>query len=118
MKMKIDVQVQKKDGKWAAWKTPPLPSSSSSSSSTVPISLPGSVHTQESLFLSSLIHQMMMMILFLKVKSRNDDCSPCGHWDYELFLSFSFLKNRRQKRTFIFVKEKKAARCTYTHTRE
>jgi hypothetical protein len=55
---------------------------------------------------------------FLKVKSRNDDCSPCGHWDYELFLSFSFLKNRRQKRTFIFVKEKKAARCTYTHTRE
>lgn len=113
--MKIDVQVQKKKMESGRLeKTPPLPSSSSSSS-TVPISLPGSVHTHngESLF----------------SYTSNDDDDPVfksqettivhpGHWDYELFLFFSFLKNRRQKRTFIFVKEKKAARCTYTHTRE
>jgi hypothetical protein len=100
MKMKIDVQVQKKRWKVGGLKkTPPLPSSSSSSS-TVPISLPGSVHTQESLFLSSLIHQMMMMTLFLKVKSRNDDCSP---WTLGLrIISLFFFFKKQTTKTNIY----------------
>jgi hypothetical protein len=102
MKMKIDVQVQKKRWKVGGLKkTPPLPSSSSSSS-TVPISLPGSVHTQESLFLSSLIHQMMMMTLFFKSQVKKRRLFTLWTLGLRIISLFFFFKKQTTKTNIYF----------------